>query len=309
MIHLAILSIMLTLITGFATLSIAFIIYSKERNALFGHYLFDYFLVMIFVIMVPVAFYLNYFKIFPQSVFWFRLAGNLIVCLFTSRCIWVEYPAKVSLRYRILDLVFKVLALIFGAAFLISFFYFREYFILVRNINGVIFLLGFFINFWMIRLEKNPVDYQGQFDWNRLTKTINMITMIVILPVVVRWLNYIDTPVSFLFRSWFPIIPAAYFITQLIFLIFLARSIIKPKFEMKSAPVDPASAEQLGLSKREVEIAVKLIDGLSYKNIGNCLFISLETVKFHTKNIYRKAGVKKRQDLIRVLQNLPPSSK
>lgn len=52
------------------------------------------------------------------------------------------------------------------------------------------------------------------------------------------------------------------------------------------------------LSKREKEIALKIILGLSNKAIAAELYISERTVKFHCANIYRKLNIHNRSSLI-----------
>jgi LuxR family transcriptional regulator, positive regulator of biofilm formation len=55
---------------------------------------------------------------------------------------------------------------------------------------------------------------------------------------------------------------------------------------------------QKGLSNREAEIATLITMGLSNKEIGNQLFITEKTVKFHLTNTYKKMNVKSRAQLI-----------
>jgi LuxR family maltose regulon positive regulatory protein len=52
------------------------------------------------------------------------------------------------------------------------------------------------------------------------------------------------------------------------------------------------------LSERELEVLSLLADGESYKEIGQRLFLSLNTVQFHVKSIYRKLSVNKRMQAI-----------
>ena len=52
------------------------------------------------------------------------------------------------------------------------------------------------------------------------------------------------------------------------------------------------------LSSREIEVLKALIEGLSNKEIGEKLFISISTVKTHIINIYSKLGVKNRVEAV-----------
>lgn len=52
------------------------------------------------------------------------------------------------------------------------------------------------------------------------------------------------------------------------------------------------------LSAKEKEIVVGLVDGLSYKLIADRMSISIETVRFHIKNIYRKLQVHGKAEVI-----------
>lgn len=56
--------------------------------------------------------------------------------------------------------------------------------------------------------------------------------------------------------------------------------------------------EESILSPKEKEIVVGLVDGLSYKLIADRMGISIETVRFHIKNIYRKLHVHGKAEVI-----------
>ncbi len=57
------------------------------------------------------------------------------------------------------------------------------------------------------------------------------------------------------------------------------------------------------LTEKEKEIVLCLVDGLSYKMIADKCFISLETVRSHIKNIYKKLHVHSKADVIRKSMN------
>ncbi|MEW9798835.1 helix-turn-helix domain-containing protein [Alteromonas sp. CYL-A6] len=52
------------------------------------------------------------------------------------------------------------------------------------------------------------------------------------------------------------------------------------------------------LSKRELQVAHKIMEGLPNKRIASHLFISERTVKFHCANIYRKLAIPNRAALM-----------
>ncbi len=55
--------------------------------------------------------------------------------------------------------------------------------------------------------------------------------------------------------------------------------------------------EQSNLTDREKEILQLLMQGNSYKDIAGAIFISVETLNSHIKNIYRKLNVHSRSEL------------
>jgi DNA-binding CsgD family transcriptional regulator len=59
--------------------------------------------------------------------------------------------------------------------------------------------------------------------------------------------------------------------------------------------------EQIKLSPREKEVATLLVDGFKYQEIGETLGIEFGTVKKHVENIYKKANVKSRKGLAKIL--------
>jgi LuxR family maltose regulon positive regulatory protein len=65
-------------------------------------------------------------------------------------------------------------------------------------------------------------------------------------------------------------------------------------------PVKPESGDRREalLSERELDVLRNLSTGLTYEEIGRQLFLSLNTVQFHVKNIYRKLLVNKRVQAI-----------
>jgi LuxR family maltose regulon positive regulatory protein len=69
--------------------------------------------------------------------------------------------------------------------------------------------------------------------------------------------------------------------------------------EIKSSPTplphgSPALIEPL--SQRELEVLGLLVEGQTYQEIAQALYVSINTVKTHLKNIYGNLGVSNRRE-------------
>ena len=53
-----------------------------------------------------------------------------------------------------------------------------------------------------------------------------------------------------------------------------------------------------GLTGREIEIAMEILDRRSYKTIGEEYFIAEKTVSKHASNIFKKTGVKNKTEFL-----------
>lgn len=60
----------------------------------------------------------------------------------------------------------------------------------------------------------------------------------------------------------------------------------------------PKKKEKEKLTPREQQIVQCIVDGLSYKLIADKLMVSVNTIAYHTKNIYRKLEVNSKAEVI-----------
>ena len=84
--------------------------------------------------------------------------------------------------------------------------------------------------------------------------------------------------------------------------IVIEKEILKPSTE--SFVENKFEIDNLGLSKREIEVLTMLAKGLSNQEIGDQLFISLATVKTHVSKLYDKLAVKRRTQAIEKAKRL-----
>ena len=74
----------------------------------------------------------------------------------------------------------------------------------------------------------------------------------------------------------------------------IARKIIHNIQEQENAK----SKNKIQLNKREIEVLNGLVQGLSYKMIGDKYFISIDTVRSYIRSIYEKMEVHSRSEAI-----------
>lgn len=75
--------------------------------------------------------------------------------------------------------------------------------------------------------------------------------------------------------------------------------VVGPEFVLNAAELN-----RLGISKREHEVLELMAQGLSNQEIADKLFVSLNTVKTHTSNLFLKLEAKRRTDAIRKAKEL-----
>ena len=62
--------------------------------------------------------------------------------------------------------------------------------------------------------------------------------------------------------------------------------------------------EEKGLTKREVQVYKHMVSGMPDKSIANKLGVSIPTIKFHLRNIYRKNNVSGRRGILKIISSL-----
>ena len=98
--------------------------------------------------------------------------------------------------------------------------------------------------------------------------------------------------------------------------IWLALKIQKPKVEtvivekkivLTTGPdftLNEEEVRRLNLSKRELEVLQLMADGLSNQEIASKLFVSLNTIKTHSAQIFEKMEVKRRTQAVDMAKRL-----
>ncbi len=69
-----------------------------------------------------------------------------------------------------------------------------------------------------------------------------------------------------------------------------------------ATPEAPSAAHELGLTGRELDVAVLILQGKTYAEIGETIFVSPRTVEHHVSHIKRRLSVTSRSDMIAKLR-------
>lgn len=72
----------------------------------------------------------------------------------------------------------------------------------------------------------------------------------------------------------------------------------KPVYTNNNFVLNEAELERLRISARELEVLQLMADGLSNQQIAEKLFVSLNTIKTHTSNLFLKLEVERRTQAI-----------
>ncbi|OHD54569.1 MAG: hypothetical protein A2Y33_03445 [Spirochaetes bacterium GWF1_51_8] len=103
-----------------------------------------------------------------------------------------------------------------------------------------------------------------------------------------------------LFPMGFFALPAYYLVINILSIIFTMFYFNKPPYLQKGKLTGYLTG-QYSITGREAEIILLLLDGSSNREIGEKLFISYKTVENHIYNIYQKTGVKNRIELFNLI--------
>ncbi|MEL7005489.1 MAG: LuxR C-terminal-related transcriptional regulator, partial [Bacteroidota bacterium] len=81
------------------------------------------------------------------------------------------------------------------------------------------------------------------------------------------------------------------------------KVIVKPT-QLEAFELDPKKLTALGMSRREYDVLELMAQGMSNQEIADKLFISLNTVKTHSSNLFMKLDVKRRTQAVQYAKQI-----
>lgn len=128
---------------------------------------------------------------------------------------------------------------------------------------------------------------------------------------LMRWLEFRLLFISHATELYVAIIAIVFMVLG----IWLAKHLTKPKTVLveKTIYVSPSSEnfernekalEELGISKRELEVLELIAQGFSNNEIAERLFVSLNTIKTHSSKLFEKLEVNRRTQAVEAAKRL-----
>lgn len=132
-----------------------------------------------------------------------------------------------------------------------------------------------------------------------------------VLLFFMRWLEFRFMIIDHAIELYVTVIAIVFMILG----IWLAKQLTKPKMVLveKTVYLSPSSEnfkrneqiiEELGISKRELEVLELIAAGLSNNEIAERLFLSLNTIKTHGSKLFDKLEVNKRTQAVEAAKRL-----
>ena len=149
---------------------------------------------------------------------------------------------------------------------------------------------------------------------NKITGEVKLlVTVMRAVALTVVSAAVVSDLLEYIWRPEYPIAfsPFLYFMVNLISIVFAIKHFWGKSLDVTKETVNlhmdcqpdyGKFCQTYNITERELEIILLIVVGNSNQDIGKILFISVNTVRNHIYNIYKKVGVKKRYELIHMLQ-------
>lgn len=172
------------------------------------------------------------------------------------------------------------------------------------SILGAVFM-GFKLLLWIFtaNVARNS-QISSTTAFSILYLPLNMLMLVVIGTALPVMLQFGDTAVTAYAHETFLGLAFALIAATFVFFIRYAPTITEAVLDSAKSTSNYETLSEVargcGLTARETEIALLVSQGYSAKTIAEMLYVSPETIRTHTKRIYRKLGVHSKDDVIKL---------
>jgi DNA-binding CsgD family transcriptional regulator len=297
----------ISLVIGGVAISAMFILYLKSKSPKLPPLLLANLLLLLFVAALSYELYCGLIGLKTP----FRGVvheGEQFICL--GLCVLLPrisrppilsgFPKHVERGFAIAS---GLIAIAFGAFFLFPFpltVYTGMYALIYADLS--LALLYFSLSSMIFRRRTPPST--AIHHYNHALTILRGLT-IALLPAlfVVDFIGWMIPALAAIIPEDLSILPAFYVVMSLIMLVGSINEILEPVPPPEMPLLDETLLRRFNLSRREAEIMLLALQFLSYKEIGEELFISVGTVRTHLIHIYQKTGARNRLELSRIVHH------
>jgi DNA-binding CsgD family transcriptional regulator len=294
-----------SIVIGASALVVVFVLYLKTKNPRLSPLILANGLVVLLVTCLSIELYFDLWDIYPP-IRGFIHEGEQFVCLGLCMIIpRVARPPVFGLLSKRVERTFVIVSALIAAAFAFILLFHNElhlylFLYMLIYLDLSLAVLYFAASSLFFRRQASPALALRNYD---------------LALVILRWATVAFFPALFLvdFVGWMipvlralipeglSILPLFYLTMSLDMLVGAVKDILESEPPRQSGVLNESLSLKCGLTKREAEILPLLLQFMSYKEIGETLFISPGTVRTHLIHIYQKTGVRGRLELARLV--------
>lgn len=303
--HILLIYYIISFAFGFAGMLIYWLLYLRERTKIVRNYLI--FIIILTILNIPGAIAIYGISFVGSANHYIVLSVSFIaialVCFYTPLFV-LELVGKVyPLWQRILTALFGLTAV---PAIILPLVQTqdseRQTALLTLYGNSSTFLLMIVVSVYCVVMIILNVKSIQDAIFRKILITIAVLTL-VFVPGFFMDAYYVPKQEMGIIPPRFNLFPLYYLLWNFFSIVYAAEALLVKKIpilrqDSLSSENKKIRLDQIGISDREQQILILLMEGKTYKEIASVLYVSEGTVKQHTHNIYQKAGVKNRAELI-----------
>jgi DNA-binding CsgD family transcriptional regulator len=305
--HMFIFFYLVTLLIGAGALAVAGFVYNRTRNRLLGHYLL--YLSSLTLFVLSYLFALSYANLNLADISFGLVLLIVSVSILSSAVLMFSIPVfshslvlKGTSTWR--NVIVGIVSAI-SLVLMISSFNVDMASKHISQSRGLPLYLALALFYLMVIYSIGlKIAYWKRLDEERrsIARSITVLN-ITFFPGVLYDVHLYVTHQVYIFT------PLFYCVFAVLFTLYVAKRYFKG-LRLAAADITEDSLNKAlvsaGISSREKDIIRLMLDGFGNREIAERLFISLNTVKTHNRNIFRKMNVRSRFELAMKLRNTSP---
>lgn len=248
-----------------------------------------------YTILVPKYFFIE--SVLPYVYFVFILVQGIVVPFFLLTLIEnkVTFFKKIIIFFNVIllcavNVAYTIVYFILGTDHILTIIF---YYCVTVSYYFYSFVFIFFIIYSLVKWKHITAKHSKRGMIFYLLSTALYIPTVFLSRIVP-----IPDDIQFIGYIYFPLYVFIWFASVL----FVNLRVMNSKSGISNTALPEPFINEYSITRREAEIILCLLDGLSSKNIADSLFISVKTVNTHIYNIFSKCHISNRMQLASIIR-------